>query len=179
MKTIFRLFKTKKGVSLVEVMIVLGIVSTTLVASVSIIAKSLIEVRVNEIEDSVNTALIQTMEIVKSPQDIAVTGDPRLTSYGSANYFKLNTNGNSNVLVYDAANQTEISNCDANSYYGSEYLITSGIESFNLCLQVIVTPINNNGSIYYNIEAKAIFDLPSGEEVNSYKGLRFSTFSNQ
>lgn len=178
MQTIFRLTKTKKGVSLIEVMIVLGIVSTALVASISIIARSLIEVRINEIEDSVNTSLIQTMEIIKSPQDISVAGNPRLTSYGTPNYFKLNTTGNENVITYDGANQGEIQTCDSNSFYASEYLISSGIDSFNLCLQVIITPINNNGVIYYNIEAKAIYDLPTGEAVNTYRGLRFNSFSN-
>ena len=56
-----------KAATLIEVLIVLGVISTTMIVAVSLIINSLYELRNNETQDAANGIMIQALEIAKSP----------------------------------------------------------------------------------------------------------------
>ncbi|MBN1915546.1 hypothetical protein JW796_00940 [Candidatus Dojkabacteria bacterium] len=60
-------WKRKKAFSLAEVIISLGVASTTMVVAISMTSQSLRLAKENEIENTANEILVQTLELVKSP----------------------------------------------------------------------------------------------------------------
>ena len=165
--------KNKKAASLAEVMIVLGIISTAMVASVSVMINSLINIRVNEIEDSANYALIQALEIAKSPTGLVFSSDISSRPINSSVFLSLESD---KKLTISSGNQA-LTTCSENSVYNIKKLLASSISvTSNICVQVEMIPRNGiGGEKIYEIIARSAFVLPSGKDrANVIRGYRYT-----
>ncbi len=81
--------KNKKATSLLEVIVVLAIISLTIVSSVSLVAKTRIQIKNNELTDQINGQVVKALEILKSPSDILISNDTNLTGTDIPYYFNL------------------------------------------------------------------------------------------
>ncbi len=163
-----------KGNSLVEVLIVLGIISTALVASVSVIVNSLIKVRVNEIEDSANSLLIQSMEIAKTPNTVVVNdGAINNNSVGTAYYFTLQNASNQNTLQRVTSSTTLINSCPANSPYNANNFLGTNVD-YNICIQL---QIIYRGNEQYEINSRVVYDINGRVSLNTIQGFRYTPFN--
>ena len=165
----------KKAASLAEVMIVLGIISTTLVASVSILINSLSRTKVNEIEDAANAVMIQALEVAKSPaQNVSVSSTSFAPNQrGEVYSFKLNKSiDGENVL--EEIRQPSTEGCNSQSpYYVTPDNRTDVTQEIDLCLQITVENISNQ---VYEIVSTVTYQIPNEEKQNTIKGYRYGEF---
>jgi competence protein ComGC len=166
--------KSKKAASLTEVMIVLGIISTTLVTSVNILISSLIKFQINEIEDTANTIMLEALEIAKSPSSILVSEN--VTSTNTEQYYSLLKEDGRNILAKEFDELG--SRCSKDSIYFLDQIITDTSRELVICLQIKITPnIGLTNKQFYEVESKIIYNLP-GQRVgsNTIKGYRYEEF---
>ncbi len=168
----------KKASSLAEVMIVLGIISTAMVASISIMVNSLIRIRVNDIEDSANTILIQALEIAKSPTQLRVNADLSTIPYDSSVFLALGDNDRLQIQRGHSVQGNLINpDCNTSSVYNVNDLLPEDVSaSSQICIQLEVTRrrgINDND--VYEITARSKYVVPGGDiRSNVITGFRYS-----
>jgi hypothetical protein len=157
--------KSTKALSLAEVIMALGIISTVMVASISFMISSLIRVQVSELEDQANSLMIKALEVAKSPTRLNI--DAAQISTIAPMYFSLNE---FNQLI--SQSQEEIGTCNNINVYNSTTLLDETFRRFPVCLQVIFIPLQD-AAARYEVRSKAIFI--NGEEVRevSLIGYRY------
>lgn len=162
--------KTKKASSLLEVLIVIGIISTTLVVSTNLVIKSLTQVRINELEDRATNVLVKGMEVAKAPTAIVADTIPDQINTTYSYSIVENPNGN-----FFENQQGRLTDCNP----GNDYEINFGlIDSENdiACLEVSVTPRGNSDIDYYEVNAVIIYLSGQYEYSNILKGIRYDDF---
>ncbi len=168
-----RIRKTKKAASLAEVMIVLGVVSTAMVASISVMVNSLVRIRVNDIEDSSNTVLIQALEIAKSPTGLIISTDISQRPVNNSIYLSLENNDRLSVR----AGSGPLISCSETSIYNVNDLLPDDVSaSSQVCVQIEIIPRTGiNGRRIYEIIARSSYIIPGGDvRANVIKGYRYS-----
>lgn len=176
----------KKANSLIEVLVVLGIISSTMLVSVNVIIQNVAQLRVNELEDAANGVMIQGLEIAKSPADVVTNSELLPDKETVANssiplFFTLDRSGNQNILN-EIVNGSVITECND----GSPYLVeiesdNENLNGFNTCLQIEIEAGENSasGEYYYLIKSRVIYQVPGDVNANTVAGYRFEEFISQ
>lgn len=108
--------KRLRATSLVEVLIVLAIISSTILGSMILVSNSFVVVRQNQTEDYVNGLVVNAMEIIKSPSNISVTDNSFATTQNTTPvYFKLSRVNGSAYL--EKTLDAQITTCTPTSQY--------------------------------------------------------------
>ncbi len=165
--------KRLKAASLMEVMVVLGIVSFTIVSSMSLVAKVSTTVKSNEIQDQANSLILKALEVFKNTKDVFVSQDVLTSATGGTYYFALKEGSTGAFLQYDPTGDAQsLNNCDANNVYFVANL------NFGPCLQVAITPINSvTGGKYYNVEVFIKYSISGKDITDSLKTYRYYGFT--
>lgn len=109
--------KRKKALSLVEMLVVLIIISTTVITAFGIILRSTIDIKENEVSDSINSLMVSINEAVKSPGGVPLQSFTPGTFTTNIEYaFKATAVGNSYVLTY-VPGSASLTSCDSNSQF--------------------------------------------------------------
>jgi type II secretory pathway pseudopilin PulG len=172
--------KTLKAATLTEVLIVLGIISTTMIVAVSLIVNSLYELRNNETEDAANGIMIQALEIAKSPSDVVLSDATLLSaSFDSTHYYSLSSENDQNFLQLQ--NQNQMVDCSTNSVYRIQDVSAVAntaqqevLANVDICLQLIITP---RAEGFYEITSKVAYPAREEYQVNFIKGMRYGEFT--
>jgi len=169
--------KKKKALSLAEVLIVLGVISSALVVAVSFLVESIITLRVNETEDTVNFLMLTGVELARTSSELNISDDQGFFNGGSTNYFYINDADPSDAtdfeLVIDPIG-SEITTCGAaqSNYYVSNFYIENLANLDNFCMQIIFEPSETAGDLTaYPVRVKTIYQV-SGEEEFRIKNIR-------
>lgn len=164
--------KKKKAATLAEVMIVLGIISTAMVASISVMINSLIRIKINDIEDSANTVMVKALEVAKSPAAISVSENIDNRTVNVPIYFLLNTSSQLQLQNNDSINTT----CTDNNKYNVKALLPEDITaSSQICVQIEIIPrYGLENARLYEIIVRSYYTLPNGDlRANVIKGYRY------
>ncbi len=169
--------KKKKAASLAEVMIVLGILSTVLVASVSVLVNSMLRISINDLEDAANTIMIQALEISKSPVDVLVSDlSIQEAGFETTQNFSLDITDEGNVLQRQS--EGALTECTPNSVYNINSQVRDIQTKSNICLQVRITPLEGlDGIRVYRLESEVVFRTPKETRSNSIIGFRYRQFT--
>lgn len=175
-----------KAASLVEILVVLAIVASSMVAVANVNIQAQISLKDNEIIDAANGVMIQALEVAKSPSQVSVV-DPagNLIPGNIQGYYSLDLNSGSSqgvVLRKQTFSNTKITNCNSTSPYLVDWT-TNGVGATstsldpnvnNICVQVIITEEQRPLIVdtYYKIESIVIFNISDGQESNSIIGYR-------
>lgn len=179
----FKNKKTKKGASLVEVIIVLAIVSLTIVSSMSLVARTRIEIKNNEIEDKISDILLKAMEAMKKPGEVVLTGATTFTP-GRGYYFSLKQDltGVYSLELQRFASPLPTQSgtfqfsdvCTPNNPF---YLTDS--KNFNYCQQVEITQIQSAvipNEQLYKITTTLIYGLSGQSKSETLVTYRYEGF---
>lgn len=179
----------KKASSLIEVIIVLAIVSFTIIAAMSLVARTRLEIKNNELQDTANELLLKALEGVKSPSKTVISGSPSLTG-SNPYYFSLTQSVNGNyVLNYlgatgftplprESGKYTFDSVCNANSPF---YPRDLGDSTFKYCQQVaitVITPILRavTAKELYKIETTIVYQISGETKSETLTTYRYDGF---
>ncbi|MDQ6985162.1 MAG: hypothetical protein Q9M91_01285 [Candidatus Dojkabacteria bacterium] len=167
----------RKASSLVEVLIVLGIISTTLVVAVNLVISSLYRVKQNEIEDVSNKSLIKALEIVKAPSTVLVTQLPTTSGLTYSYSLEFDEDTNENFLKL----QTEgIDSCEKSSDYYIDFdkIAVADIDQITSCLEIQVIPDVIPGSTAtYGINAVLYYKSGDRNLFSFIRGIRYDEFT--
>ncbi len=127
--------KTASG--LVEVLIVMGIIGTTLISSMLLVSRGFVEVRNNQTEDEISGIVIQVMDKLKNSTalEIAQTEFNTLTSTSTRNFY-LSGRDQLTLDTFESPT-TPITSCDSNNEYNviAKEIVDSSLTQ-NLCIQI-------------------------------------------
>ncbi|MEP7103472.1 MAG: hypothetical protein ABI721_02055 [Candidatus Dojkabacteria bacterium] len=180
-----------KASSLVEVLVVLGIISSTILGSMLLVSNSFVVVRQNQTEDYVNGLAVNAMEIVKSPSNVFVSDDTFATNQQTSPvFFKLTKNTNGSYL--EKTLDQQITTCDANSQYkissttlnaagAPETQTNTGFTLPDVCVQVKILPIatsvvTNGVQSYFEMTVVAIYNSDNHPVTVTFKSNRYDSF---
>ncbi len=128
-------FKTASG--LVEVLIVMGIIGTTLVSSMLLVSRGFVEVRNNQTEDEISGIVVQVLDKIKNSTalEIAQTEFNTLSSTSTRNFY---LSGPDTLSLDTFQSPTlPITSCDSNNEYNviAKEIVDSSLTQ-NLCIQI-------------------------------------------
>jgi type II secretory pathway pseudopilin PulG len=179
-------FAKLRAVSLVEVLVVLALVATSMVGVAGINVRAQLAVKDNETLDLGNGAMLQALELAKSPAGlelITATGG-RFTGAPAGNYSIDNNNRNSLVRRADSDRPlSATAPCDSNSTYYVTPVIANRApgsgKSPDICLQIIITAVRRplSSDSYFEIRSTVLFELSSGPVVNQLIAYRREPFN--
>lgn len=183
--------KRLRATSLVEVLIVLAIISSTILGSMLLVSNSFVVVRQNQTEDYVNGLVVTAMEIVKSPSNIFVTDDSFVATQNSTPvFFKLSrVNG---TAYLERTQDTQITTCAT----GSQYIISAELTQTRnttpgatatlattppVCVQVKIIPVQgsvlpNGIQSYYQMTVIAVYNIDNKPIIVTFQSNRYETF---
>lgn len=168
--------KFKPAASLIEVLIVLGVISTVIVSAMSLLTSAMVRVINNEIEDAANLFIVQGMEFMKSPTQVKVSAQPTTTS----SYYALVKNATAGNNTYTLVRQTGgvMTDCPAGSVYAISDLQSLGYGEVRLCLQAEIkqTRLQDNKPVY-EITTRIFYYVNGQLRGNYLKGYRYDAFS--
>lgn len=171
-------FKNKKGVSLVEMMVVLVIISTTVISALSLIIRSTLEIRDNEVRDSVNGLMINISDALKSPARIQLKNfTPSTFVAGTPYAFRVEAQGNVFVLTY-VSGSTTLSSCPSDSSFLYPISVTQSTLQ-NVCLMVSITLLSGSPT-RYSSNIQTFYNLPQNNSTttsNSLVTIRYEAFT--
>lgn len=175
---------TKKGSSLIEVIIVLAIVSLTIISSMSLVARTRIEIKNNEIEDKASDFLLKALEALKTPDKVTLVGNPQLTEGRLYNFsLSKDVSGAYSLVLQPNATSLPVAGSE---YEYSEICNSSSIfyltdeNSFNYCQQVSIVkrqnrfnPKNPNA---YEIKTTLLYQINGESKSDSLVTYRYEDF---
>lgn len=151
--------KTKlKAIGLFEIIIALGIISTTIIVSISSLLGTAEGMRQNEIGESSNFILLKSIELARSPSEITVIGE-----VGLADYYAIE-NLDGQAFRLRGVNQTN-TNCDQESIFLASNILENP-SNHPICLRISITPIIDaisnkevyifNSEVFYSYKSENI-----------------------
>lgn len=172
----------KKGYTLVEIMIVLGIISVALVGAIGTMVRASYQLRLNEVEDTGNAFILKASEFLRSPALITVRNYPGNEILNTNNRFTLGQDVNTSELYLDVANSNQFSSeCNENNPFnvknilGDEVLIPADI-----CMQIIIEANpRNNKSALYSFEITMKYEAGAQEVERKLFGYRYGNIAAQ
>lgn len=165
----------KKGTSLAEVLIILAIISTTVIASTTLVVQSLATIRNNETEDTANGLMVKALEIAKSPAQVYVTDTSFVNAVTGQPYFFSIQNQNDQYLL--RRESSDISTCQVNSPYAVDLYPDGSEVSFLACLVVGITRLQSLNQTIYEINSKVIYNLEGETRITNVTGYRKDEFT--
>ena len=187
----FLQLKRKKGFSLAEVVVSLGVTATVMVVAISLTSQSLRLTKENEIENTANEILIQSLEFVKSPVALNISssvtgpnGESSLTgSYTIAQDQNLGgvTNGSevgTSYLRPSTAATTEMNenSCIPGSAEHSLYKVDLQNSTSVICNQVILTLVPGETNTY-EIKSIVSYEIGGVRVVDRVEAFRKGNFN--
>jgi len=197
MKRIGRL----KATSLVEVLIVLAIISSTILGSMLLVSNSFVVVRQDQTQDYVNGLVVNAMEIVKSPSNIFVSNDTFTQTQNSTPVFFKLSKATGGGAFLDKTDDTQISTCTETSQYiinettlatirtdesGAPVNNPNGTEanttpSPDVCVQVKIVPVagsivTNGIKGYYQMTVIAVYNQDDKPVIVTFQSNRYEEF---
>ena len=167
----------KNGTSLFEVLIALGIISVTMVVTMSIFLSSTKKLKEEEIKDSVNSINIKALELLKSQKEVLVTVVP---TSPNGTFYALKQG--QELFLSQVSNET-LDKCvdETNPYF---YDITDVIKNFNeqkrylVCTQIKIVPsnISINNQNYYEVSVKTVYGFVGEQKVDNFMTYRYFGF---
>jgi hypothetical protein len=179
----------KKAISLIEVLVVLLIASTTLLGAISLMSRSFIEIRNNELADTATGILINSSEIIKSPTNINIKMFSPLGSLSTvAKHFNLTREGGVLLLKEPSTNpsSSQLNTCPTNSLFlynpqtlaGDTTNVPLIAQVNRACLIISIRELNLDATRkYYDIDTKIIFHIDGREITNKFKIYRYEQFT--
>lgn len=173
----FQIKKNKKALSLIEMLVVLVIISTTVITAFSLILRSNLEIKENEVADSTNSLMVSISEAIKSPGGVPISGFVPGTFTPDIEYaFKVTAQGNSYVLTY-VAGSASLTTCDSNSQFKYPVSVDQNTVR-DVCVLVGIKKTSANAN-RFEVKTNTIYSLvsSSGAPISSYLvSYRYSTF---
>lgn len=170
---------TKKGIGLVEVLVVLALVATTMVAAAQLSVNALRSIKNNEVKDYATGLLVQALEVAKSPDDINIYTTSALASYNGTYSLERGPTGTGYVLSYSSPSTTQISSCASDSIYAIDISAQFNVPVPKVCLQVVITANQGLAGNYYQISATTIYTLEGETIRETVIGYRRNEFKVQ
>ena len=173
----FRIKKNKKALSLIEMLVVLVIISTTVITAFSLILRSNLDIKENEIADTTNSLMVSISEAIKSPGGVPISGFT-LGSFntGQEYAFKVAAQGNSFVLTY-VPGTPSLTTCDSNSQFKYPVSVDQNTVR-DVCVLVGITKTSNDTN-RFQVKTNTVYSLvsSSGAPISSYLiSYRYNTF---
>jgi prepilin-type N-terminal cleavage/methylation domain-containing protein len=166
-----------KGVSLVEVLVVLAIVAATMVSAMRLSVTSLAQVKNNEIIDYATGIMLKALEVAKSPNTIKITSEGNLADYDGS--YSLQTSGN-DVALYRRNDYVEqINSCDRDSAYYMSVDLGGAATPPIVCMQLNVQEKTGLSGQYYELEARMVYIIDNETTTKSVIGYRISDFTTE
>jgi hypothetical protein len=169
--------KNLPATSLVEVLVVLAIVASTMVAATQLSVRALIDIKQNEIEDYANSVMLKALEVAKSPSDINVTHLVTAGNY-TGSYSSSLLNGKP-VLYQQSPTIVGMGTCTSGSVYYTPLTGVTGVTPPLACLQVQIQPKTGLNSTYYEITSTISFQLSDQMVTKTIVGYRRNKFNEQ
>lgn len=182
---------TKKlsALGLVEVLVVLAIVGLTMVGSMQLTTGAFRSIRENEITDMANGIMVQSLEIIKSPQPILILdelGTELRANFGGSFAIDLLSSPPSLKRVGSVSSQPElITSCAPESSFFATRVLEQqqqqdgreGLAIPDVCLQVTLQPISGNPDAL-QVTSRVVYNSRQGTTVNTLYGFRSAAFGN-
>lgn len=168
----------KNASGLVEVLIVMAIIGTTLVSSMLLVSRGFIEVKNNQTEDSINGIIVQVLDRIKNSTALEIINSEfnTLTSTGTRNFY---LNGQ-NILTLDnfESPSADITTCTPTSQYNviAKEIASSSLVN-SLCIQIKLrkqtTAVNDRfvGTVVY------AYTLNQENIVSKLDFVKYNTFT--
>jgi type II secretory pathway pseudopilin PulG len=166
----------KKAYSLAEVLIILGIISTTVLGASALIINSIKTTSENQLKDAVNGVQIKALEAAKSPADLTLDIPEEQLINGVNYYFSFSQNESGYFLARQTSDATT---CEENSIYKVEDQQYPILGKYNVCLVIQITPRLQSEEKYFEIFSKTIFEAEGESQINILKGYRNDGFKQQ
>lgn len=171
--------KFKKAASLVEVLIILAVISTTVIASTTIAVNSQRTLIENERTQTANGVLIQALEIIKSPAQIAVVNPDFFPNTPS--YYRL-TQSEDRYVLASVDDRAFIDDCTVNSTFQVSSRLVQEPVNFPLCIMVEITsqPAPRDTAFdtdtFYEIRVQLLYQQRSELQQTILQGIRYEEF---
>jgi type II secretory pathway pseudopilin PulG len=171
--------KFKVATSLVEVLVVLAIISTTLISVTLLVVRAMESIKKDEIADDATGNLIKALEIVKAPSAIKVDNLQSLAALDNISKFSLESADGEYFLRYRSQDTLTLGNCDGNSPYFLSRTLGGTIEDKTVqCLELSIIPRNmGGGKVYYEIDSTLVYKSLNEFKMTSLKAYRYGKFS--
>jgi len=169
--------KTWPAVGLVEVLIVLALVATTMVAATQVTVQSLIKIKEDEVNDYVNGLMIRVLEAAKSPQTLTIDNQlTGLSDFEGSYVLTIPDEGTSTpAFTQEAIELTPIpeGSCTTSSPYSVTIPNLGNFTPPPVCLQAIVTELDGiDINPIFQITVRSVYSLSSGPVVRDIIGYR-------
>ncbi len=170
-------YKNLAATSLVEVLVVLAIVASTMIAATQLSVRALIDIKQNELLDYANSVMLKALEVAKSPADVNVTHLAVAGSY-TGSYSSSLLSGKP-VLYQQSPTIVAMGSCSTSSVYYTPLTGVTGITPPLACMQVQIQPKTGLNSTYYEITVTITYRLSDQTVTDSIVGYRRNKFNEQ
>lgn len=170
--------KNKKALSLIEMLIVLIIISTTVLTAFGIILRSNLEIKENEVKDTVNTLMVSINEAVKTPVRLQLRNFSSSSFSPNVEYaFRVEQQGSIYILTY-VSGSTSLTSCSSTSSF--KYNIAS-IQSTvtDVCVLVSIKSVQGAVPARYEVKTNTLYTFNQPSATPNYSYLianRYDTF---
>lgn len=175
--TNYKFNKKLKALSLLEVIIVLGIVSMTMVSAMAVVLRANSLIKSNEVQDSANDILFQTFELLRSPDPVKVleSGFVQLSQAGLTSTYSIKFDSNRNGYLA-ISSQNASTQCTNSSEFNVESI--NNTRPYPVCIRINITPVGSSGVISrYNIVIILSYTSTSAGDVSeTYNLIRYERF---
>lgn len=179
----------KQGFSLAEVVVSLGVTATVMVIAISLTSQSLRLAKENEIENTANEILVQSLELAKSPVPLnissSVTGQNAASALaGSYRIAKTNNPGAGNESVgvsflqptNASTNEITAGSCTQGSPEFTSYKVDLQGSEAIVCNQVIL--VKETGEIdTYRFISIIVYEIGGEDVVDRIEAFRKGNFN--
>ncbi len=175
----FKKVKLTRGLSLLEVIVVLAIISMTMISAISVVLKANSVIKSNEIQDTANDLLLQSFELLKSPDKVKVLqgGFSELSQYGISTVYSINFDTSLNRNGYLKKASQPGTQCDNSSEFNVK--LSAAIDRpYPICIKITITPVGSVSTgitrydisilLFYSSSDRAIQDTYT---LNRYEGF--------
>lgn len=176
---LINLKKVKKATSLVEVLIILAIISTTIVASTTLAVNSQRAVLENQREDTANGVLVQALEVAKSPVDIKLGSQVDFLPLNTYS-FRFTRDSRTGDLVLAEVPRQQLTTCSEGSIFQVETFFAQDEIEFPLCLAVeveMIDPPGREAESYFEITTRVVYQQGDETRFFSLVGFRNEAFT--
>ncbi len=183
----YSIIKAKKGFSLAEVIVSLGVAATAMVVAISMTSQSLRLAKENEIENTANEILVQSLELAKTPVPLnivpAFEGTQGGVLVGSYKLLRTTEQGGSNAQGSATLEPTDTfteeidaTSCQPGNPDYDTYKIE--IEELNsiICNQIIFEQEPNQGNAY-NITSIVVYEIGGEKVIDRVEAFRDGNFN--
>lgn len=142
---------------LVEVIVVIGIISVTMVSVMGVTIKSMRQVKKDEIEDRAMGFELRSLELAKSPATFQFPGNLQVGDLKRYSVKTGDTSGGSTILFAQSISSAALTttNCDKNSEYNVTVQGAGTGEVY--CNQIIVEVKTQSGKNYYQVTSVMVY----------------------